>query len=257
MATRTTPTSTDDRTRQADRRYGAHLLESAAGAAVAAVAFGLLLVLVEANWTPLRDIDTGAANKLHRIAVHHHEWTRTLAFVSNWVLSPTTLRTAVALLTLWLLHRRAWRLAAWSAATAGAGALTGLLVKAVVERARPALPNPVAHAPGYSFPSGHAMTATTSFAIFLLVLLPVVPRAAHRLCWTVAVLAVVGVGFTRVALGVHWCSDVIGGWLLGLVVVAATTWAFRLWRSDTGQPPAPVAEGLEPELEEPHHSPPR
>lgn len=256
MATRTTPTATDDRARQADRRYGAHLLESAAGAAVAAVAFGLLLVLVEAHWTPLRDLDTGAADSLHRVAVHHHGWTRTLAFVSKWVLSPTTLRTAVALLTLWLLHRRAWRLAAWSATTAGAGALIGLLVKAVVERARPALPNPVAHAPGYSFPSGHAMTATTSFAIFLLVLLPTVPRAGHRLCWTVAALAVVGVGFTRVALGVHWCSDVIGGWLLGLLVVAATTWAFRLWRSDAGQSPAAVADGLEPELDSPEPEPP-
>ncbi|WP_329172758.1 phosphatase PAP2 family protein [Streptomyces sp. NBC_01477] len=256
MVTHNAPESIGDRTRRADRSYGAHLLGSAAGAAAAAVLFGLLLVLVEAHWTPLRDIDTGAADRLHHIAVRHHEWTRALSFVSNWILSPGTLRTAVALLTLWLLHRRAWRLAAWSAVTAGAGALTGVLVKAIVERARPALSDPVAHAPGYSFPSGHAMTATTSFAIFLLVLLPFVPRAAHRLCWLVAALAVVGVGFTRVALGVHWCSDVIGGWLLGLAVVSATTWAFEVWRVDAGRRPAPVGDGLEPELDRPDPEPP-
>ncbi|WUH89527.1 phosphatase PAP2 family protein [Streptomyces sp. NBC_00433] len=260
MFSRTAPTgplSAFDRARRADRKYGAHLLGSAAAAAAAAVCFGLVLVLVEAHWGPLRRVDAGAAGALHRFAVRHHEWTRVLAFVSDWILGPGILRTAVALLTLWLLHRRAWRLAAWSAVTAIAGAATGVLVKAVVERARPDLPDPVAHAPGYSFPSGHAMTATTSFAIFLLVLLPLIPRAAHRLCWLAAALAVAGVGFTRVALGVHWCSDVIGGWLLGLTVVTATTWAFELWRSDAHRPLAVVADGLEPELGTPHPEPSR
>ncbi|SHM92633.1 phosphatase PAP2 family protein [Actinacidiphila paucisporea] len=251
------PLSSFDRVRRADRKYGVHLLGSAAGAAAAAVLFGLVLVLVEAHWEPLRRMDTGAAGTLHHFALRHHEWTRVLAFVSNWILGPGILRTAVALLTLWLLYRRAWRLAAWSAVTAGAGALTGMLVKAIVERTRPALSDPVAHAPGYSFPSGHAMTATTSFAIFLLVLLPLVPRAAHWLCWLISALAVVGVGFTRVALGVHWCSDVIGGWLLGLTVIAATTWAFRLWRADARRPAAPVTDGLEPELDAPHPEPSR
>ncbi|MFI0899723.1 phosphatase PAP2 family protein [Streptomyces sp. NPDC020983] len=248
--------SAPDRIRRADRTYAAHLLGSAAGAAFAAVLFGLVLVLVEGHWGPLRRVDTGAAGRLHRVAVRHQGWTDGLSFVSHWVLGPATLRTAVALLTLWLLHRRAWRLAAWSAVTAIAGAVIGALVKVIVERARPTLPDPVAHAPGYSFPSGHAMTATTSFGIFLLVLLPLVPRAAHWLCWLVSAVAVVGVGFTRVALGVHWCSDVIGGWLLGLTVVAATTWAFEAWRSDARRPAAPVTEGLEPELDRPRPEPP-
>jgi undecaprenyl-diphosphatase len=129
-----------------------------------------------------------------------------------------------------------------------AGGFIGLLVKTVVERARPSLEDPVARAPGFSFPSGHAMTATTSFAVLLLVLLPMVPRSLRALCWGAAVLSVLGVGFTRVALGVHWFSDVLGGWLLGLTVVALTAWAFEAWRADTGRPPVDVGEGLEPEL---------
>lgn len=234
--------------RDADRRFGIRLFGSAAVAAVAAVLFGLLLVLVESGWHPLRRLDAGAARWLNRTALDHPAWTGTLRFLSDVVWDPVTLRAAVAVLTLWLLHRRAWRLAAWSAVTAVAGGLTGLLVKVVVERARPALPEPVAQAPGFSFPSGHAMTATTSFAILLLVLLPMVRRRLRPLFWAVAAVSVLGVGFTRIALGVHWFSDVVGGWTLGLAVVALTGWSFEAWRADAGLGRSEVAEGLEPEL---------
>lgn len=55
-------------------------------------------------------------------------------------------------------------------------------------------------------------------------------------------------GYTRVALGVHWVSDVVGGWLLGIAVVTATTLVFEAWRADTGRRRTAVGEGLEPEL---------
>ncbi|MFJ6462384.1 phosphatase PAP2 family protein [Streptomyces sp. NPDC091387] len=245
----------ESRRRAADRRFGVHLLGAIAVAAATAVPFGLLLVLVKGRWGPLRRIDEGAAGSLHRTALEHPGWTTVLQFLSDRVWDPFTLRVAVALLTGWLLYRRAWRLAAWSAVTAVAGGLIGLLVKTVVERARPSLENPVAHAPGFSFPSGHAMTATTSCAVLLLALLPMVPRAWRTVCWGLAVVSVIGVGFTRVALGVHWFSDVAGGWLLGLAVVAATSWAFETWRTDAGRAHAPVSQGLSPELTGPHPEP--
>lgn len=238
------------RARAADRRFGVRLLSAAAVTALSAVPFALVLVLVEGRWRPLRRVDEGAARRLHATALEHPAWTSTLRFLSDWVWDPATLRCAVALLTVWLLHRRAWRLAAWSAVTAVAGGLTGLLVKTVVERVRPSLADPVAQAPGFSFPSGHTMTATTSLAVLLLALLPLVPRGGRALCWCVAGLSVLGVGFTRVALGVHWFSDVVGGWLLGLAVVASTAWAFEVWRTDSGRRHSEMAEGLEPELTE-------
>lgn len=234
--------------RDADRRFGIRLFGSVAVAAAAAVLFGLLFVLVESGWGPLRRLDAGAARWLNRAALDHPAWTGTLRFFSDVVWDPVTLRAAVAVLTVWLVYRRAWRLAAWSAVTAVAGGLTGLLVKSVVERARPDLPDPVAHAPGFSFPSGHAMTATTSFAILLLVLLPLVRPGLRPLCWAVAAVSVVGVGFTRIALGVHWFSDVVGGWTLGVAVVAVTGWSFEAWRADAGLGRTEMAEGLEPEL---------
>ncbi|MFJ9621080.1 phosphatase PAP2 family protein [Streptomyces sp. NPDC101181] len=229
---------------------GLRLLGAVGAGALAAVPFGLLVVLVQGAWPPLLRVDTGAARRLHEVALEHPGWTTALRFLSDRVWDPATLRTAVALLTCWLLYRRAWRLAAWAATTAIGGGVIGLLAKVVVERARPSLQDPVAQAPGFSFPSGHAMTATTSCAILLLVLLPLVAPRWRRLCWTLAVVSVVGVGFTRIALGVHWFSDVIGGWLLGGAVVVLTGWAFEAWRSDAGRHRTAVTEGLEPELTE-------
>lgn len=236
------------RRRTADQRFGARLLGGTLIAAIAAVPFGIVAALVEGRWTPLHRLDGEAARHLHRLARDHPAWTDVLRVLSDWVWDPFTLRVAVALLTVWLVLRRRWRLAAWAAVTATAGGLIGLAVKVAAERARPALDDPVAQAPGYSFPSGHAMTATTSCAVLLLVGLSLVPAVWRPVCWAAAVLSVLGVGFTRVALGVHWLSDVVGGWLLGIAVVTVTAWAFEAWRTDVGLHPAAVTDGLEPEL---------
>ncbi|MFJ3633034.1 phosphatase PAP2 family protein [Streptomyces sp. NPDC090112] len=231
-----------------DAAFGRRMVLAVAATAAAAVPFALALVLVESRWEPLYRLDRTTAERLHRTALEHPSWVRVLDFFTGVVWDPVTMRLLVAALVVWLLTRRAWRLAAWAGVTATAGAAIGFLVKNVVERARPHLPDPVADAPGFSFPSGHAMAATTSCAVLLLVLLPLVPRAWRPLPWALAVTAVVGVGYTRVALGVHWVSDVVGGWLLGIAVVTATTLVFEAWRADTGRPRTAVNDGLEPEL---------
>ncbi|MCZ4124372.1 phosphatase PAP2 family protein [Streptomyces sp. H39-S7] len=245
------------RLRGPDERLGVRLLLTAAAFAVATVPFALVLVLVEAHWGPLHRADRGAAENLHRAALDHPAWVTVLRFLTNGPWSPTVMRLLVAAVVVWLLYRRAWRLAAWAAVTSALSSSIGVLVKVAVERARPQLPDPVAHAPGYSFPSGHAMTATTSCGILLLVLLPLVPRRLRPLAWAAAVVSVVGVGYTRVALGVHWASDVVGGWLLGLALLIATTAAFQAWRQEAGLAHTSPAQGLEPELDTPTpHTPP-
>ncbi|MFJ8567930.1 phosphatase PAP2 family protein [Streptomyces sp. NPDC093514] len=234
-----------------DATFAARLLLTTAATAVVSVPFAVALVLVESGWPPLLRLDRATAERLHAAALEHPGWVRVLDFLTGVVWDPVTLRVLVALLVVWLAVRGARRLAVWAAVTAGGSALIGYLAKLAVERARPHLPDPVAHAPGYSFPSGHAMTAFTSCAVLLLVLLPLVPRAWRPLPWALAVLTVVGVSYTRVALGVHWVSDVIGGWLLGLATVTATTLVFEAWRADTGRQRAAVTDGLEPELTDP------
>ncbi|MEU8775523.1 phosphatase PAP2 family protein [Streptomyces sp. NPDC048606] len=231
-----------------DAAFGRRLVGAVAATAVAAVPFALVFVLVESRWAPLYRLDRGVARRLHDAALEHPSLVGVLEFLTSVVWDPVTLRLLVAALVVWLLARRAWRLAAWAGVTSVSGALIGFLVKNVVERARPHLPEPVSHAPGFSFPSGHAMTAMTTCAVLLLVLLPLVPRRLRAVPWALAATAVLGVGYTRVALGVHWVSDVVGGWLLGLAVVTATTLAFEAWRGDSGRTRTAVGDGLEPEI---------
>ncbi|MFC8453424.1 phosphatase PAP2 family protein [Kitasatospora sp. NPDC057223] len=247
-----TPTTLPPPTRAGtDRRFATRLLLAVLAFAAAAVPFGVLLLLVEAHWGPLRRLDQRAATALHSAVLAHPALLDLLRVASNVLWGPWTMRLLVAAVVCWLAARRAWRLALWAALTVTASGLIGLLVKEIVARTRPALPEPVAHAAGFSFPSGHAMTAMTCCAVLLLVLLPVIHRRWRPVAWIAAVVPVLGVGLTRVALGVHWVSDVLGGWLLGLALVAATAWAFEAWRMEAGRGVAPVTEGLEPELSTP------
>lgn len=104
------------------------------------------------------------------------------------------------------------------ACLAGGTALTTTL-KAVVDRPRPPLAFAVVHATGHSFPSGHAMNSTIVYGGLLLVLGTCLsPRAARLLLRAAGVALVVLIACSRLALGVHYFSDVVGGIFLG------TTW---------------------------------
>jgi undecaprenyl-diphosphatase len=112
---------------------------------------------------------------------------------------------------------------------------------------RPVLTHPVAHESGLSFPSGHAQAAIVGYAVLLLVFLPILHGAWRRVAVAVAVLMVLAIGFSRIALGVHYVSDVVGGYVLGAAWVAAMAAAFNAMRVDRGRRPVDVREGLEPE----------
>ncbi|MEA2247971.1 MAG: hypothetical protein QOH46_2500, partial [Solirubrobacteraceae bacterium] len=116
-----------------------------------------------------------------------------------------------------------------------------------VDRARPVLPDPVAHANGMSFPSGHAQSAIVAFSVLLLVFLPSLRGAWRWVAVCVAVMMVLGIGFSRVALGVHFVSDVLAGYILGAAWVAAMASAFGAWRRERGHGDSHPARGLEPQ----------
>ncbi len=87
-------------------------------------------------------------------------------------------------------------------------------IKNLLDRVRPTA-NPIAHTLGPSFPSGHTTGAAACFAAFALVLGRGRSRNVQSLLAGGAVFIAVAVAASRVLLGVHWLSDVIGGLALG------------------------------------------
>ncbi|MEV4710436.1 phosphatase PAP2 family protein [Micromonospora sp. NPDC049374] len=194
------------------------------------VPFALLATLVLGDWPPLRRLDLAITTHLHGYALDHPAWARAMSFWTD-AFAPMPLRAVALVLVIWLARDGARRLAGWVASTMVLGGLLGPLLKLLVGRQRPDLPDPVAQAPGLAFPSGHALNATLAAGILLVVFLP---RTRHRSAtraavWLGALTIALVTGFSRVALGVHWSSDVLAGWLLGATVVVATATAFAVW----------------------------
>jgi hypothetical protein len=93
-----------------------------------------------------------------------------------------------------------------------AGSVLGFVLKLVMARAGPSLDTPTATAPGFSFPSGHALNSAVALLVFLLGILPALPGTPARVAaWVVGGLIVFITGFDRVALGVHYVIDVLAG----------------------------------------------
>ncbi|MER7503085.1 phosphatase PAP2 family protein [Nonomuraea pusilla] len=219
--------------------------------AVAGLAVGLIMVpftlLLVVAKLPLNDLDRDVAERLHAYALANPGVTRVLVVWTD-LFGPWPWRVAVAAFSAWLLYRGAPRLALWALTTVTVGGLLGLALKIVVARARPSLPDPVALAPGDSFPSGHAVNVTLGAGVIVLLLLPYLPRWGRRAAWAVAWFLVLSVAYTRIALGVHWVSDVVAGIVFGAAVIAATAAAFETWRREHGLRPAePLEEGVEPD----------
>ncbi|MFB7169324.1 phosphatase PAP2 family protein [Streptomyces sp. NPDC056254] len=184
-----------------------------------AVLGAALTALVVAGWQPLLAWDERLARDLHAHAVVHSGVTRCMRVLSDWVWDPWAMRAlaAVACLLLWWRGDRQRAVCVAVVAVAASAVQQGL--KAAVGRERPVWADPVDSAHYAAYPSGHAMTA----AVVCGMLLWLMPRPAPRwaaAAWAAAAVSVLGVGFTRLYLGVHWFSDVVAGWLLGAVVVA-------------------------------------
>jgi undecaprenyl-diphosphatase len=204
--------------------------------------------MVEGRWLPMLRIDQGARDALHAVAVEGAAFVTAMKLVST-VGSAHVYIPLFSALAAWLVWRRLRRLAVFVVVTMLGSWLLNALVKLAVDRARPVLPDPVAHAGGMSFPSGHAQSATVAAAVVLLVFLPGLRARPARLRIAVAVAGawVIVVAFSRVALGVHYVSDVLAGVVLGAAWVGATTASFSAWRREGGQPPVEPSRGLEPE----------
>lgn len=136
---------------------------------------------------------------------------------------------AAIIAVLMLIRRRTFLATAWIVATAG-GALLNAGLKAIFERSRPEHVHGFATADGWSFPSGHSSGSFIVYGLLAyLIVLQTAPRY-HVPVAAIAMLTIVCVGFSRVVLQVHYFSDVLGGYAVGIAWVAAWIAGLEIFR---------------------------
>ncbi len=147
---------------------------------------------------------------------------------------------AVVIIATFILRRPATPFVAFSAVYA----VIYNVVNIIIRRPRPTgVPHTTHDLLGYSFPSGHV-----GFFVWLGVLALVLfargwPRALYIAGCVVVVLLVVAAGISRIDVGAHWPSDVIGGLLVGVCWTSLSLSLGRLTRPILGAPPARAAGG--------------
>ena len=119
----------------------------------------------------------------------------------------------------------------------GGSVLLNNVLKLLIQRPRPALP--WAHVlPDYSFPSGHSMNSLVFYVAIALLILAYAGERIGTVAVVAALLVSVAIGLSRIYLGYHYLSDVVGGFAAGLawlfiVSVAFQTlplaWSHRPW----------------------------
>lgn len=171
----------------------------------------------------------------HMQALVHAEasgWLTGLMFALTWIGSPLAMFSAVPLVTAWMWWKRMREDAVLLlVAMVGGGALDAAL-KLHFRRVRPEVPWAFVHEHSFSFPSGHSVLAVTLYAMLVYLAMRRLRAAAVKtVVVLVALLLVLGIGFSRIYLGAHFPSDVLGGYFVGAVwvagVIAADWWVRR------------------------------
>lgn len=121
-----------------------------------------------------------------------------------------------------------WRPFLLLGASAGGAGLLDFIAKIVIARPRPPAVWMVGPVTGFSFPSGHAAEAAVYGMLAYLVARACSTWQAKVLAWALASAVSITIGVSRVYLGVHWPTDVIGGWALATLWLAVLLTGVRV-----------------------------
>ena len=191
-------------------------MRARAGTVLALALVWLVIAADVLHGGPLSALDGWLAERLH--APHRSSLALAMLFWTQ-LHSHVAIASYAAVFALLLARRRAWPwLAGVLAGVAGAMLLNATL-KALIQRTRPVLDNPVLALDTYSFPSGHTAASLALYGMLAAYLASRYPRL--RLLWGAAAAVLVAlVAYSRIALGVHYFGDVLaaacstGAWLV-------------------------------------------
>jgi undecaprenyl-diphosphatase len=209
---------------------GFALTFSVAVAALSAWAFGALTQdVVQHDEAALLDPRVEAFVLAHRTGA-------LTAFMkaATWLGSTAVIVPALVVIGgVFVLRRRRWQPGVLlTAAVAGAIALYDV-VKPAVARPRPPASAWLGHFSGWAFPSGHATQSVAFYSMLAVVLSAARPAGVRARFWGVAAGLALLVGASRIYLGGHWFTDVVGGYALGAAWVALVV-AIALRRGRAG-----------------------
>jgi undecaprenyl-diphosphatase len=200
-------------------RSGGYLLAALLFAAV--VALGLA---VDAGFGATLD-QTGFAALALKEGVSPR-WQVDVARWASWLGDGGRRIPFVVALALWLLWDRRFRAAVVVAVVMPLASVASSILKAAFARPRPDLVPHLDHVSDLSFPSGHAAAGAVLVVAALLY-----PGRQPKLRLGAAVCIMLAIGLSRPALGVHWPTDVIGGWMLGLSFALLSVALIRRWEA--------------------------
>ena len=160
--------------------------------------------------------------RVHAWALDHRlAWLTHVFRVVTWLGSTSVVVPLLLVATVLACRsRRSWRPASAVAVVYVAAVLLHAGVGELVHRARPPATDWLAGADGWSYPSGHTLQATVAYGVLLVLLAS--GRARRTKVWLAAgyVVTVLAVAASRVYLGMHWLTDVLGSMALGLALLA-------------------------------------
>lgn len=204
-------------------------------AALAATLYALLWVGYCRHWAWLHSMDWSLLNAARGVAVKHPLWLRFWQDVS-YVLGPVPMSVlGIAMTVLALVMRNPRAALVLVFACGPLNEFVTAAAKALVNRPRPA--TMLVAAASSSFPSGHALEAMAALLAVLCFFFPMMTRLIRRIAVAAVAVSLLMVGASRVALNVHYPSDVLAGWSLGYLYLLLCLLVFR--------PPVRRSDGAE------------
>lgn len=151
-------------------------------------------------------------------------WLRIAALDITSLGGATVIGLAVAAIVGFLLLQGMYRTALFVFIASAGGWLLNNGLKAVFARPRPGIVPHLHEVMSLSFPSGHAMTSAAVYLTLGAMLMRISGRRLTKIyCMTIAMVATLLIGSSRVYLGVHYPTDVLAGWMIGM------SWALLVW----------------------------